>query len=60
VSAAFAACIADDKAQVKSNRAWRDDVEANFATTAVPVVGGAPGASEPEVVQIKKLLGIPL
>jgi hypothetical protein len=61
VSAAYGACTTDDKAQITSQRAWRDDVEKNFSTTAVPVVvGGAPGATEPEVVQIKKLLGISL
>lgn len=60
VSAALAACNATDRAEITGNRAWRDDVEANFTTAPEPVPGAAPPRNEPARDQIKRLLKIPM
>jgi hypothetical protein len=60
ISAAFAATDAADKGEIAGNRAWRDDVEANFTGAPAPVPGAAPPRNEPQRDQIKNLLKIPL
>ena len=59
VQTAFTACTSDDRAEIAANRAWRDDVEANFSTALAPVPGASPARSEPQRHQIKVMLRIP-